>query len=54
MVDSYDILGMEWLAPYHVVLDCYIKIVTLTSSGVPRVAWKGVLQLGPKRDISFL
>lgn len=38
MIDFDVILGMNWLAPYHVVLDCYAKTVTLASSGVPKIA----------------
>lgn len=30
--------GIEWLAPYHVFLDRYTKILTLASSGVRNIA----------------
>ena len=52
MVDFDVILGMNWLAPYNVVLYYFIKTVTLASLGVPRIAWKGVFHSGPKRVIS--
>ncbi|XP_070002869.1 uncharacterized protein [Nicotiana sylvestris] len=29
MVDFDVILGMDWLSPYHVILDCHAKTVTL-------------------------
>ncbi|XP_069145562.1 uncharacterized protein [Solanum lycopersicum] len=40
MVDFDVILGMDWLSPYHIVLDCNAKTVTLATRGVPRVEWK--------------
>ena len=40
MVDFDVILGMDWLSPYHAVLDCNAKTVTLAMPGVPRVEWK--------------
>ena len=42
MVDFDVILGMDWLSPYHVVLDCNAKTVTLAMPDVPRVEWKSV------------
>ncbi|XP_049371627.1 uncharacterized protein LOC125836498 [Solanum verrucosum] len=41
MVDSDVILGMDWLSPYHAVLDCYAKTVTLSIPGIPPVLWQG-------------
>lgn len=38
MVDFIVIFGMDWLAPYHVVLDCYSKIVTSALMGVLIIA----------------
>ncbi|KAF3656903.1 hypothetical protein FXO38_13918 [Capsicum annuum] len=40
MLDFDFILGMDWLASYHDILDYYAKIMTLTSSSVPRIDWK--------------
>ena len=37
MVDFDVILGMDWLSPYHVVLVCNVKTMTLVMSSVPRV-----------------
>ena len=42
MVDFDVILGMDCLSPYHTVLDCNAKTVTLAMPGVP-----------PDRDIDF-
>lgn len=30
MVDFDVILAMDWLFPYHIILDCHAKTVTLT------------------------
>ena len=38
MVDFDVILCIDWLAPYHAILDCYAKIGTLALLGVPRIA----------------
>ncbi|XP_070054993.1 uncharacterized protein [Nicotiana tomentosiformis] len=35
------ILGMNWLSPYHSILDCHAKTVTLAMSELPRLEWKG-------------
>ncbi|XP_070044999.1 uncharacterized protein [Nicotiana tomentosiformis] len=37
MVDFDVILGMDWLSPYHVILDCHVKTVTLALPGLPRL-----------------
>ncbi|XP_075092142.1 uncharacterized protein LOC142172431 [Nicotiana tabacum] len=34
MVDFDVILGMDWLSPYHAILDCHAKTVTLAFQGV--------------------
>ncbi|XP_070055053.1 uncharacterized protein [Nicotiana tomentosiformis] len=31
------ILGMDWLSPYHAILDCHAKTVTLVIPGFPRL-----------------
>lgn len=54
MVNFGVILGMYRLAPYHYILDYHAKIVTLATLGVPRFAWKVMLNLGSKDVISFL
>ncbi|XP_070011154.1 uncharacterized protein [Nicotiana sylvestris] len=54
MTDFEVILGMDWLSPYHVVLDCHAKIVTLAMPELPRLEWKGSLVNTSSRVISFL
>ncbi|XP_070022772.1 uncharacterized protein [Nicotiana sylvestris] len=40
-VDFDVILGMDWLSPYHAILDCHAKTVTLTLPDLPRLEWRG-------------
>ena len=54
MVDFDVILGMDWLSPYHAVLDCNAKTVTLAMPGVSRVEWKSVSGTYPSKVISFI
>lgn len=54
MVDFDVILGMDWLSPYHVVLNCNAKTVTLAMPGVPKVEWKSVSGSYPSKVISFI
>ena len=41
MIDFDVILDMNCLDPYHVVLDCFARTVTLALVGVTRIPWKG-------------
>ncbi|XP_070007376.1 uncharacterized protein [Nicotiana sylvestris] len=41
MMDFDVILGMDWLSPYHAILDCHAKTVTLKLPGLPRLEWRG-------------
>ncbi|XP_070054646.1 uncharacterized protein [Nicotiana tomentosiformis] len=41
MVDFKVILGMDWLSPYHAILDCYAKTLTLAMPEFPRLGWRG-------------
>ena len=54
MVDFDGILVMDWLSPYHVVLDCNAKTVTLAMPNVSRVEWKNVSGSYPSKVISFI
>lgn len=54
MIDFDVILGMDWLSPYHVVLDCYAKTVTLSMPGVPPVLWQAAYSHTPTGIISFI
>ncbi|XP_070034196.1 uncharacterized protein [Nicotiana tomentosiformis] len=37
MVDFDIILGMDWMSPYHAILDYHAKMVTLALPGLPRL-----------------
>ncbi|XP_049387927.1 uncharacterized protein LOC125852238, partial [Solanum stenotomum] len=54
MLDFDVILGMDWLSPYHALLDCYAKTVTLAIPGIPRVEWRGTSGSYPNRVISHI
>ncbi|XP_070043286.1 uncharacterized protein [Nicotiana tomentosiformis] len=41
MVDFDVILGMDMLSPYHAILDCHTKIVTLAMPRLRRLEWEG-------------
>ncbi|XP_070050333.1 uncharacterized protein [Nicotiana tomentosiformis] len=54
MVDFDVILGMNWLSPYHVILDCHAKTLTLSMLSFPRLEWRGTLDYIPSRVVSLL
>ena len=54
MVDFDVILGMTWLFPNFVILDCNIKTVTLAKPGTDPLVWEGDYTSTPVRIISFL
>ena len=54
MVDFDVIFGMDWISPYHDVLDCNAKTVTLAMPGIPRVEWKSASGSYPSKVISFI
>ncbi|XP_070025895.1 uncharacterized protein [Nicotiana sylvestris] len=54
MIDFEVFLGMDWLSPYHAVLDCHAKTVSLVMPRLPRLEWKGSIVDTPSRVISFL
>ncbi|XP_070025967.1 uncharacterized protein [Nicotiana sylvestris] len=39
MTDFEIILGMDWLSPYHSILDCHAKTVTLAILELPKLEW---------------
>ncbi|XP_070057493.1 uncharacterized protein [Nicotiana tomentosiformis] len=41
MTDFEVILGMDWLSPYHAILDFHVKTVTLTTPKFLSLEWKG-------------
>ncbi|XP_070041229.1 uncharacterized protein [Nicotiana tomentosiformis] len=54
MTDFEIILGMDWLSPYHVVLNFHAKTVTLAMPEFPRLEWKGSSVSIFNHVISFL
>ncbi|XP_070040380.1 uncharacterized protein [Nicotiana tomentosiformis] len=54
MVDFEVILGMDWLSPYHDILDCYAKTVTLSMLEWPGLEWRGSSVGTTSQVISFL
>ncbi|XP_070056332.1 uncharacterized protein [Nicotiana tomentosiformis] len=54
IMDFDVILGMDWWSPYHTILDCHAKTVTLAMPGLPRLDWRGLLGHIPSRVVSFL
>ncbi|XP_070039173.1 uncharacterized protein [Nicotiana tomentosiformis] len=54
MTDFEVILGMDRLSPYHAVLDCHSKTITLAIPELPRLKWKGSSVSAFSWVISFL
>ncbi|XP_070045097.1 uncharacterized protein [Nicotiana tomentosiformis] len=54
IVDFDVILGMDWFLPYHAILYCHDKTVTLAMLGLPQLEWRVTLDYTPSRVISFL
>ncbi|XP_070025145.1 uncharacterized protein [Nicotiana sylvestris] len=54
MISFEVILGMDWLSPYHAILDCQAKTVTLEMPELPRLEWKGSSVSLSSWGISFL
>ncbi|XP_070035069.1 uncharacterized protein [Nicotiana tomentosiformis] len=45
MTDFEVILGMDWLSPYHAILDCHANTVTSVMPEIPRLEWRGNLSV---------
>ncbi|XP_070048590.1 uncharacterized protein [Nicotiana tomentosiformis] len=45
---------MDWLSPYHAILDCHAKTVTLAFPEFPRLEWKGSSGSASNQVISFM
>ncbi|XP_070003113.1 uncharacterized protein [Nicotiana sylvestris] len=54
MVDFDVIFGMDWMSPYHAILDCHAKTVTLALPGLPRLEWKGTPVHSTSRVIPYM
>ncbi|XP_070036699.1 uncharacterized protein [Nicotiana tomentosiformis] len=48
------ILCMDWLSPYHAILDCHAKAMTLAIMGLPRLEWRGTPGHSTSRVISYV
>ncbi|WMV24323.1 hypothetical protein MTR67_017708 [Solanum verrucosum] len=53
-IDFDIILGMTWLSPYYVVLNCNTKYVTLEISGREKLEWEGVYKPKQAQIISSI
>ncbi|WMV45799.1 hypothetical protein MTR67_039184 [Solanum verrucosum] len=54
MIDFDIILGMTWLSPYYVVLNCNTKSGTLEISGREKLEWEGVYKPKQAKIISSI
>ncbi|XP_070050184.1 uncharacterized protein [Nicotiana tomentosiformis] len=45
---------MEWLSPYHAILDCHAKTVTMAMPELPILEWRGSFVGTSNQVISFL
>ncbi|XP_070005131.1 uncharacterized protein [Nicotiana sylvestris] len=54
MVDFDVILGMNWLSPYHAILDCHAKTVTLALVDLPHLEWRGTPGHSSRSVISYV
>ncbi|WMV45387.1 hypothetical protein MTR67_038772, partial [Solanum verrucosum] len=54
IIDFDIILGMGWLSPYHVILDCYAKNMTLAMPGVSRVECTGASGSYPSKELTYV
>ncbi|XP_070035303.1 uncharacterized protein [Nicotiana tomentosiformis] len=52
--DSIIVDRMDWSSPYHAILDCHAKTVTLEMPVLPRIEWRGSLDNVPSRVISYM
>ncbi|XP_070035168.1 uncharacterized protein [Nicotiana tomentosiformis] len=54
MVDFDIILGMDWLSPYHAILDCHAQMMMLVMPGLPWLEWRCTLDYVTSSVVSFL
>lgn len=51
---EFDIIKwMSWLSPYHVILDCWTKIVTVAMPLTKKLEWKGTFNPTPMSCIKY-
>ncbi|XP_070040058.1 uncharacterized protein [Nicotiana tomentosiformis] len=54
-MEDFDVaLGMDWMSPYHVILDYHAKTVTLTMPGLPQLEWRGTPSHSTSWVISYV
>lgn len=54
MPDFDLILGMDWLASHHVVLNCYAETIILEIPRMSLVIWQGSMSRVPIVVISYI
>ncbi|XP_070032857.1 uncharacterized protein [Nicotiana tomentosiformis] len=54
MVDFAVILGMDWVSPYHAILDRHAKMVTLAMPKYPLLEWRETPGYSTSRVISYV
>ncbi|XP_075096500.1 uncharacterized protein LOC107804935 [Nicotiana tabacum] len=54
MVDFDVILGMDWLSPYHAILDYHAKTMTLAIPSLPHLEWRGTPSHSTQSVISYV
>ncbi|XP_070028675.1 uncharacterized protein [Nicotiana sylvestris] len=54
MVDFDVILSMDWLSPYHRILDCYAKTMILALPGLPLLESRWIPGHSTSRVISYV
>ncbi|XP_070045852.1 uncharacterized protein [Nicotiana tomentosiformis] len=54
MVDFDVILFMDWMLPYHAILDCHAKMATFAMRGLPRLEWRGTPGQSSSMVISYV
>lgn len=52
--DFYIILGMTWSSPYHTILNCNAKPMTLGMLGMDRLEWEGFCKSSQGKVIYFI
>ncbi|XP_070005553.1 uncharacterized protein [Nicotiana sylvestris] len=45
---------MDWLSPYHAILDCHAKTVTLALLQLPHLEWRGTPSHSTRSVISYV
>lgn len=54
IIDFVAISGMNWLSPYHAVLDCFAQIVTLAMLVLPLIMWQNSFSCTLMGNISYV